>query len=135
MTEPLRILVTGNRHWDDVETIAAAISHALHAYAPTGPAVLVHGGAPGADTIADEVWDNLIQHGMDLLPVEVHPADWRSHGRKAGPIRNAEMVRRGAVVCLAFPVGNSPGTRGCMAMARAAGIPVIDHDPALREAS
>jgi hypothetical protein len=43
------------------------------------------------------------------------------------------MVAAGADLCLAFPIGASPGTRSCMRLAAAAGIPVIDlSDPAHR---
>lgn len=38
--------------------------------------------------------------------------------------RNAEMVNLGADVMLAFPLGQSAGTGGCMRLAEAGGIPV-----------
>jgi len=45
------------------------------------------------------------------------------------------MIDLGADVLLAFPIGESAGTRGCIALAVAAGIPVLDHDPDLRKAA
>ena len=53
-----------------------------------------------------------------------HPADWDKHGKAAGMIRNREMVALGADICLAFPIGRSPGTRACIREAQRAGIPV-----------
>lgn len=137
MSHPPRILVTGSRAWVDRDTIRSAlltqINAAVFADDSRWP-VLVHGGCPtGADAIADEVWRDLMTRYTSLDEPEVHPADWRSEGRAAGPKRNARMVALGAAVCLAFPLGESRGTRGCMALARKAGIPVIDYDPALRE--
>jgi hypothetical protein len=132
MSRPYRILVTGSREWTDVSTIEDALLNALYeSPADADPPVLVHGGCPtGADAIADSVW----RHWSHVYPElgfladpEVHPADWARHGRSAGPIRNHAMVRAGADICLAFPVGRSPGTRGCMAAARAALIPVRDY--------
>lgn len=133
----MRILVTGSRDWNDRDTIRSAllteINAALFSDGDSWP-VLVHGGCPtGADAIADEVWRDLMTRYPPLGTPEVHPADWRKHGRAAGPKRNAHMVSLGADVCLAFPLGASRGTRGCMALAEKAGIPVIDYDPALRE--
>ena len=80
--------------------------------------VLVHGGAPGADQLADE-WSS----GSDVL-VEVHKADWDRHGRAAGPIRNQEMADAGADLCIAFPGGK--GTADMVKRAKAAGIPVLE---------
>lgn len=111
-----RILITGSRNWPDAGTVypvlAASATHAN--------VVVVHGGAPGADSIAG--W--WVDDHPDLATQEVHPADWKKHGRAAGPIRNQEMVDSGADVCLAFPLGASRGTRDCMRRAAAAGIPV-----------
>lgn len=135
----LRILITGSREFKDTDAIAKALIKAIEDYGThllvnTGPhkvptvlwdkITVVHGGARGADTIAGRIasaW------GMD---VEQHPADWRWHGRAAGPIRNSEMVQLGADVCLAFPLGRSPGTRNCMQLAEAAGIPVRSYEQA-----
>src|SRR5690606_30354012 len=54
--------------------------------------------------------------------VVAYPADWRRHGRAAGPIRNQEMADAGADLCIAFPGGR--GTADMVRRARAAGIPV-----------
>lgn len=87
------------------------------------PIVLVHGGARGADSLAHTLW---LQAG---LPVEVHHADWAAHGKRAGILRNLHMVELGAELCLAFPVGESRGTRHCMSAAEKAGIPVRAIEP------
>lgn len=139
----LRILVTGSRKWRDEAAIARGISGWLssigtcigHAYPIP---VIVHGGQRTKDPETGE-W-----FGADWLAgciargwgfgEERHPADWDRHGRRAGPVRNAAMVATRPDVCLGFPIGESHGTRGCMALARAAGILVIDHDPAAQSA-
>lgn len=115
----MRILITGSRDWTDGAAIGRALRDAGRAAGVHPQAVtVVHGGARGADTIAGQV---AREYGCT---VEVHPADWAGKGAAAGPLRNAQMVALGADLCLAFPLGESPGTRGCMAMAARAGIPV-----------
>lgn len=136
MTRPLRILVTGSRNWTDRAVIRAALVEALGTYTTIGLPVLVHGGARGADALAHVEWHRLMsQRPGWLAEPEVHRADWDRYGKAAGHRRNAEMVAAGATVCLAFPLGESRGTRGCMALAERAGIPVIVHEIAAREAS
>lgn len=116
-----RILVTGSRDWTDEGGILIAIIEALHTlgHVRDEEVVIVHGAARGADTLAGI---ETVQCGFR---VEAHPADWRAHGKAAGPIRNAEMVRLGAHVCLAFPQRGSVGTWDCVRRAEAAGIPVV----------
>lgn len=109
-----RILITGSRTWPH----AGDIRDALRAVWGNGDAVLITGACPrGADAIAERLWRAWGGH------VERHPADWQRHGRRAGFIRNAEMVRLGADLCLAFIHRHSPGATHTAALTRRAGIP------------
>lgn len=111
---PHRVLVTGSRNWTDREQIRKALS-----LLPPGSTV-VHGAAGGADTIADEEARAL------RLNVEPHPADWKRHGRKAGPLRNQEMIDAGPYdIVFAFPLPGSIGTEDCIRRARKAGWTVM----------
>lgn len=124
----MRILITGSRNWTNESTIARAISRIIEVGGYYPPAnglsdvTLVHGGCrTGADAIADEL-------GFDLthtygLQVERHPAKWRRFGKRAGYLRNAEMVRLGADVCLAFIRDHSRGATMTARLAQEAGIP------------
>lgn len=118
-----RILVTGSRKLTDVALVKTALWASVMeagSYRANDPlhVTVVHGGANGADAIAEE-------YAMRIgWATEVHVADWQKHGLSAGPIRNQAMVDAGADVCLAFPVGESKGTRDCIKRARAAGIHV-----------
>lgn len=110
-----RILVTGSRAWTDVHLIRSALSAAAHELGPD--AVLVHGDCPtGADRLCRDVW---LGEGR---PDEAHPADWNTHGRRAGFVRNAEMVKLGADICLAFIVADSRGATMTAGLAEKAGL-------------
>ena len=56
---------------------------------------------------------------------ECHKADWKRYGKRAGPIRNAEMIKAGADLCVAFHrnLARRLGTKDCARQAFAAGIP------------
>ena len=99
----MRILVSGSRGWKDKETIQNALYKAVLAvlFAPT----IVHGGARGADSLAQEICEEL--HWKS----EVHKADWNTFGRAAGYKRNREMAESGIAKALIFWDGTSPGTK------------------------
>jgi hypothetical protein len=108
-----RIIVCGGRKYRD----SGRIYMVLEEYAHLNPTI-VHGDYSGADRIAD-------REARDLgLTTDPHPADW-SQGRKAGPIRNQEMVDAGADLVIAFAGGD--GTADCVRRARKAGIPVREE--------
>jgi hypothetical protein len=113
-----RILITGSRKWVDQQIVHDAI---LTEIGPHAAAIVIHGGASGADSIAHE-WAEY----FDGVTTEIHLADWDTHGKAAGPIRNQEMVDAGADVCLAFLKldAENRGTKDCISRAEKAGIPV-----------
>lgn len=107
----MRILVTGSRTWDHVESIRYCLDALLEqAEALNEPLVIVHGACPtGADQIADE-W--CLEQGRIGRPVraERHPAKWSIHGKRAGFLRNDSMAARcGAAqgVRCGSPAGNA----------------------------
>jgi YspA, cpYpsA-related SLOG family len=108
-----RILITGSREYADYNCMQDAILDYTRGYS-----VVVHGGARGADQLAQKICDEL------HIRTEVHMADWEHEGKRAGVLRNQHMVNLGADICLAFPIGESRGTRDCIKRARKAGIPV-----------
>lgn len=108
--KPVRVIVTGSREWTNKHEMRRVLGGL-----PLGSTV-VHGGARGADSIADEVAREL------GLEVEVFPADWEQYGKRAGHIRNQQMVDAGADYCLAFPLPGSRGTYDMMERAERAGI-------------
>lgn len=119
-----RVIVTGSRYWSDRAAVRRALEGEYLAL-ESGRLVVVHGGcASGADAYAAE-WCRQ-NNGWDLLTEESHAADWDRYGKAAGPIRNGQMVAKGADLVLAFLQPDAPnnGTRNCIKLARAAGIPV-----------
>lgn len=122
----MRIIVCGSREWADPERVYATLEHKrLHA---AGPIIVVHGACP---TGADAAAAYYCHHDMtgyraprNTVTEEPHPADWKAHGKAAGPRRNQEMADAGADLCLAFWDGESRGTLDMIQRAVRAGIPV-----------
>ena len=106
---------------------------------------LLHGGARGADRTIGRA---AFQLGWS---VEVLPADWRRHGRAAGPIRNRELLELAisraealssaaapvSVLVVAFPggAGTASLVREARRLAAHAPVPLsvaqISHAPTL----
>lgn len=84
------------------------------------PFTLISGGATGADTLGIN-WAK--ERGADY---EVFPADWKKHGKAAGPIRNIQMIDSGIDVLIAFRGGR--GTAHMMESCEKRGIKVLKVD-------
>lgn len=78
---------------------------------------VVSGGASGADECG-EAWAKLRE-----IPVRRFPADWKTHGKAAGPVRNKAMAQYADAVAL-FPGGR--GTNSMYQEALNAGIEIYD---------
>lgn len=108
----MRVLICGSRNWTDGDAIAQVVADL-----PNDCAV-IHGAARGADSLADR-WADF--YGLVRYPF---PADWAKHGRRAGPIRNQQMLDEGVPdEVIAFRKrGASPGTDDMIRRARADGV-------------
>ncbi|MGQ3297700.1 DUF2493 domain-containing protein [Reyranella sp.] len=114
MNDEHRVLVCGGRTYRDMREV----SRVLDGLAPK-PTLIIHGGAFGADSCASE-W--AYKRGV---PEQRFAADWKTHGRAAGPIRNQQMLDEGRPdLVVAFPGGT--GTADMVRRAKAAGVRVIE---------
>lgn len=109
----MRILVCGSREWTNKHKIRKELS----IYSKED--VLIHGGCRGADSIAGEI-------GKELgLNVVVYYADWKTYGKKAGPLRNQKMLDKGEPdIIYAFheDIDTSRGTKDMVNRAKKANI-------------
>lgn len=81
---------------------------------------MIHGGAKGADHIADEY---AVVNWLQLIEF---PADWEKYGKKAGSIRNQQMLDEGKPdLVIAFPTPKSKGTWDMVRRAQKARIETI----------
>jgi len=120
-----RVLVCGGRDYSDARLLNAVLD-AAHEANPI--VVLIHGAARGADTLAAD-WAK--QRGVLAT---AYPADWAHEGRKAGPIRNQQMLNSGKPhLVIAFPGGK--GTLDMITRAEAAGVPVARVTPPISQRS
>lgn len=115
----MKVLVTGDRDWSDVERVAEVLQ-----LLPSGT-VLVHGACRGADVTCALVAEQL---GFEARP---YPADWARYPRAAGPIRNQQMLDEEHTeeapidLCLAFhnDIERSRGTADMLRRVVKARIP------------
>ena len=114
---PLVIVAGGGRDLDwPLDRIAAGL---VQATAGRPVALLLHGGARGADRLIEQACRSL------AWPVEVIAAEWGRYGRAAGPLRNGRLLRRAlevatptqaSVLVIAFP--GASGTASLVRQAR-----------------
>jgi hypothetical protein len=111
------VIVCGGRKYADRDRVFVALDRFDEKHKIM---LLVHGGATGADTLADE-WAQA--RGVPQLPFPVTKDEWDTYGRAAGPMRNDRMLKLScAQACIAFPGGN--GTEDMVQRCEAAGVPV-----------
>lgn len=107
----MKVAIVGSRDYADVAAVRAYI-RAL----PSGT-VVVSGGASGVDTVA------LQEARRCKLGTHVFDADWAQYGKRAGAMRNQQIVDAADRV-VAFWDGVSKGTKITIDMAKRAGKPL-----------
>lgn len=110
------VLVTGSRDLDDQDLVWDA----LDTFRGSDMEVLVvHGGARGADTLANS-WCH-----ARLQPSARFPANWDRYRNGAGPRRNRQMLFTiPPERVLAFPLPGSVGTWDMVEFAESRDVPV-----------
>ena len=99
-----RVLACGDRRWMDWWRVETCLDWMREQY---GDLLVIEGACAGADTFA-HVWAK--RRGQYF---ERYPAKWEELGKRAGPVRNEEMIRSGRPhVGIAFhdDIKNSRGT-------------------------
>lgn len=117
MRKPNRIIVAGSRGFDDYGLLDHKLTHLFQRLSPADT-VVISGTARGADSMAEH-WAG--QHKFDVLHF---PAQWNVHGRRAGYVRNEQMLEM-ATGLVAFWDGQSRGTAHMIDIAKRAGLKVI----------
>ena len=113
----MRVLVCGGRDFDDAGLMIIVLDR-LHT--EKFFMVLIHGNARGADSIAD-AWAS--RRGVPREPYQVPQGEWDEIGKKAGPLRNQQMLDKGRPdLVVAFPGGG--GTKDMVRRAVEAGVSV-----------
>lgn len=116
-----RIIIAGSRSFTDEDYVHYTISD-LTWHIPSDEMEIVSGGCRGVDQFAEnyaEEWD---------IISKVSPAEWSKYGLSAGPIRNEQMAKYASEaehgMLIAFPVGESRGTRNMIKLANQYGLEV-----------
>ena len=115
------VLVCGSREWKNQQIIRAALEEL------DGSSTVLAGGARGADELGEQLAREL------GLGVRVFPADWQQYGKRAGFIRNLEMLEQQPDQVWAFWDGLSRGTAHTLREAKRRGIPLRIWNPAGEE--
>lgn len=111
-----RIVIAGCRNYNNYEEAKRFIEYCLGDITEENAIIIVSGGAQGADAIGERF---AIEKGYII---ERYAADWKTYGRKAGPMRNKQM----AEICdllICFWDGKSKGTKSIIYYAKKYGKP------------
>ena len=104
-----KIGIVGSRSFDDYELLKSVLDE-------YPPFTVVSGGAEGTDTLVERYAD---EKGYGKL---IFPALWKKYGKKAGPIRNKQIVNESDQI-IAFWDGTSKGAQNIIGYAQRKGVP------------
>ena len=113
-----RIVIAGCRDYNNYEEAEEFIDLCVSSFAGKDNIVIVSGGAKGADMLGERYAS---ERGF---AIERYNADWKTYGRRAGPMRNKQMAEvSDYVIC--FWDGESKGTKSMIECAKKSGKTVM----------
>lgn len=110
----MKVIIAGGRDFYDYELLKTRCNIILSIVTDIE---IVCGMAKGADLLGKRYAE---ERGFK---VKEFPADWNTHGKKAGPMRNAEMANY-ADALIAFWDGTSTGTCHMIEKAKQKGLKI-----------
>jgi len=108
----MKLAIIGSRTFNNYELL----QETLEPYKPK-LTLVVSGAARGADKLG-EYWAR--ENKIETL---IFPADWDKHGKKAGFIRNEDIIKN-CDCCIAFWDGESKGTKHSISLCEKYNKPV-----------
>jgi hypothetical protein len=110
-----KILMCGDRNWSSEEAI-----NQFFKLLPKN-IIIISGNARGADYLVEQYCK------INNIENKIFPANWKKHGKAAGPIRNNLMLDEKPELVIAFhgDIRNSKGTIHTVSSARTRKIPVL----------
>ena len=102
----MKLAIIGSRIFDDYKLLQETLEQ--HKSRIT---LVVSGAAKGADSLGEK-W--ALENNIETL---IFPADWNKHGKKAGFIRNEDIIKN-CDCCIAFWDGISKGTKHSISLCK-----------------
>lgn len=119
-----RIIVAGSRNFQDEGLLFGTLDRLISEINDNNIEI-VHGNCRGADLIGEKY------ALANDLKVASFPAQWEMYGKSAGAIRNTEMAKYASKangILVAFPIGESRGTRNMIQLAKKYGLKVYVYE-------
>ena len=123
--KPYKILVCGGRHFESYGLLKVVLGKLIEKfYIHISTSEIVSGHCQGADMLGEKYAE---EYGVS---VRRFPADWGKYKRKAGPIRNKQMIDYISdfenKLVVAFTTADTVGTRNTIKLAQKNNIPVVE---------
>lgn len=113
-----KILVCGGRNFNNKDFIFNSLDRLFSDTLLT----VVHGGATGVDSIANE-WATQRNHNIKAYPI--HQEEWNTYGKKAGYLRNKKMLDLNPDINLVIAFDGGSGTKMMITLASQRNIKVV----------
>jgi hypothetical protein len=97
----MKLAVVGSRGFNDYEILKSKLDLISEKILVS---LIISGGAIGADSLAEK-WAK-----EKNIPTQIFLPDWKKYGKRAGYLRNIEIVKNADIV-IAFWNGESKGTK------------------------